>query len=61
MPVECERLMGWPDGHTDVPDAKGKPAADSPRYKACGNGIVSYCAEWIGRGILEELKRTEKQ
>lgn len=47
-PVECERLMGWPDGWTDVPDAKGKPAPDTARYKACGNGVASPVSAWIG-------------
>ena len=57
-PVECERLMGWPDGWTDVPDEKGKPAADTARYKACGNGVASPVAAWIGfrlRAALEGL------
>jgi DNA (cytosine-5)-methyltransferase 1 len=44
-PVECERLMGWPDGWTDG-------QADSHRYKQCGNGVASPVAEWIGRQII---------
>lgn len=48
MPVECEALMDWPRGWTDVPNAKGKPMADAARYRLCGNGVVSRCAEWIG-------------
>jgi site-specific DNA-cytosine methylase len=52
MPVECERLMGWDDGWTDIPDAKGKPASDAARYKACGNGVVSQCGEWIGERLI---------
>jgi site-specific DNA-cytosine methylase len=55
-PVECERLMGWPDGHTDVPDSKGKPAADTARYKACGNGVASPVAAWIGFRLKEALQ-----
>lgn len=51
-PTECERLMGWPDGWTDIPNEKGKPASDSARYKAIGNGCVSHVAEWIGRELL---------
>lgn len=62
MPVETERLMSWPAGHTDVPDAKGKAAKDAPRYKACGNGVVSNCVEWIGRRLREaELARRLEQ
>lgn len=52
MPIECERLMGWPDSWTDVPDEKGKPASDAARYKACGNGVVSHVPEWIARRLL---------
>lgn len=46
-PLECERLMGFPDGWTDVP-YRGKPhAADGPRYKALGNSWATNCGEWI--------------
>ena len=34
IPLECERLQGFPDGWTNVPDA-----SDSPRYKALGNSV----------------------
>ena len=44
-PVECERLMGWPDNWTAPPGVK---APDSKRYAACGDGIVSWVAYWIG-------------
>ena len=47
-PVECERLMGWPDNWT-APD--GVKAPDSKRYAACGDGIVSWVAYWIGQRI----------
>lgn len=51
-PVECERLMGWPDDHTRW-RADGKEQADSHRYKQCGNGVASPVAEWIGTHILK--------
>lgn len=50
-PVECERLMGWPDDHT-LRRADGRTNADSTRYKMCGNGVASPVAEWIGGQIL---------
>lgn len=50
-PIECERLMGWPDNHT-LHRADGRTNADSTRYKMCGNGVASPVAEWIGRQIL---------
>jgi DNA (cytosine-5)-methyltransferase 1 len=48
-PTECERLMSWPDGWTAV---NGDKTPDSRRYAACGNGVVSNVAEWIGRRIM---------
>jgi DNA (cytosine-5)-methyltransferase 1 len=53
MPLEWERLMGFPDDYTLVPYG-GKPAelcADSPRYKALGNSIVVPVLRWIGERI----------
>jgi DNA (cytosine-5)-methyltransferase 1 len=52
LPVECERLMGWPDGWTDVADDHGKSASDTFRYRACGNGIVSHVTQWIGERLV---------
>lgn len=46
-PRECERLMGWPDDWTRW-SADGTEIADGPRYKMCGNGVVSPVAAWIG-------------
>ena len=51
LPVECERLMGVPDGYTQVP-YRGKPAADGPRYKALGNSIATPCLRWIAERIM---------
>jgi len=47
-PLECERLMGWPDGHTKW-TADGTIQADTHRYKQCGNGVVAPVAKWIGK------------
>jgi len=49
-PKECERLMGLRDDYTLVP-YRGKPAADSPRYRAIGNSMAVPVMEWIGRRI----------
>lgn len=38
-PVECERLMSWPDGWT--------LGSDTQRYKQCGNGVVSNCVQAV--------------
>ena len=51
MPIECERLMGWPDDWTRW-DADGNEIADSHRYRMCGNGVVAPVAEWIGHRLV---------
>ena len=53
--MECERLMGWPDGWTDVPWRKKDVSPDSRRYAACGNGVVAPVAYWIGARLAEVL------
>lgn len=45
-PTECERLMGFPDGWTDVDGA-----SDSKRYKALGNSMAVPVMRWIGERI----------
>lgn len=49
-PLECERLMGFPDHYTNVP-LQGKPASDSARYRALGNSWAINCARWISERI----------
>ena len=49
-PIECERLMGLPDGYTHVP-YRGKLAKDGPRYRAIGNSFVVPVVRWIGARI----------
>ena len=62
IPLECERLQGYPDGWTDIPDyidSKGRTrhAVDTARYKALGNSIALPCAEYVLQGILDQLGR----
>ena len=52
-PTECERLQGFPDGHTLIP-YRNKPAEDcpdGPRYKALGNSMAVPVMRWIGQRI----------
>ena len=53
MPVECERLQGFPDSWTDVPYRGQDHAPDSPRYKALGNSMAVPVMAWIGRRIQQ--------
>lgn len=50
--LEAERLMGLPDYWTDV-EINGKPAPDSKRYKAIGNGMAVPCSDFILKRIVE--------
>ena len=55
-PLECERLMGFPDGWTDV--AMGNwPTAES-RKRSCGNAMAVPVMWWIGERILREAGAT---
>lgn len=49
-PLECERLMGWPDNHTAI--GTNGAVSDTNRYKMCGNGIASPVAQWLAKHIL---------
>jgi DNA (cytosine-5)-methyltransferase 1 len=57
VPVECERLQGFPadwtvpvSGQTDSGDS------DEPRYHALGNAVTVPVAEWLGHRICSYLK-----
>ena len=53
MPIECERLQGFPDNYTKINDK----TSDSPRYKALGNSMAVPVMKWIGERIkmVEEI------
>ena len=51
VPIECERLQGYPDGWTDVPGA-----SDSARYRALGNSVAIPCVERLLRGIVRAVR-----
>lgn len=60
-PVECERLQGFPDFHTQI-SWRGKDAADcpdGPRYRAIGNSMAVPVMRWIGERILAALPEEE--
>ena len=59
LPLECERLMGFPDDYTKI-SWKGKPpeeCPDAPRYKACGNSMCVNVMAWIGHRIQENEEK----
>ncbi|HHU0638045.1 TPA: phage N-6-adenine-methyltransferase [Enterobacter hormaechei subsp. xiangfangensis] len=53
-PIECERLQGFPDGHTLI-EYLGKPVANGHRYKAIGNSMAVPVMRWIGERIAAAL------
>lgn len=50
-PLECERLMGFPDDYTDI-----KGARQTHRYQAIGNSWAVPVVEWIGRRLVNSNK-----
>lgn len=57
VPVECERLQGFPDGWTVPIDEKYKDSedVDSMRYHALGNAVTVPVAEWLAKRIFAYL------
>jgi len=54
-PTECERLQGFPDGHTKIPyrNKEADQCPDGPRYKACGNSMAVPVMAWISKRIQQ--------
>lgn len=44
-PLECERLQGYPDGHT-------AGQSDSARYRQLGNSVAIPVVEWIAQRLV---------
>ena len=57
-PLECERLMGWPDNHT-LNRADGKKNPDSARYRMCGNGVVAPVSAWIAKHLAPLIEKKQ--
>lgn len=56
MPIECERLQGFPDGWTGIPGA-----SDAARYKALGNSVAIPCVQLLMLGISLVLRAEERK
>jgi len=53
-PLECERLMSWPDEWTRYgrkEDGTEYELSDTARYRLCGNGVGSVCVEWFAKRL----------
>ena len=55
--VECERLMGFPDGYTDIA-YNGNPPGDTTRVFVLGNSWAVNCARWVVSRIDAYLEGT---
>ncbi len=55
-PLQCERLQGFPDGWTDIPDA-----SDTARYKALGNSVAIPCVDFVMRGIAAAIRSERRR
>ena len=55
MPIEAERLMGFPDFWTES-GLDGKPISDTKRYAMLGNSIATPCAAYIMQGIRDAME-----
>lgn len=53
-PTECLRLQGFPDNYLDF-SYKGRPPADSPKYRSIGNSIPVPVLRWIALSIQNAL------
>ena len=55
MPIEAERLMGFPDFWTES-GIDGKIISDTQRYAMLGNSIAVPCAAYIMQGIRQVME-----
>ena len=53
-PIECERLQGFPDNHTEYGNYDGevKKMSNTQRYKQCGNAVTVD----VVQAVAEQLK-----
>ena len=51
VPQECERLQGFPDFWTELPNG-----SDAARYKALGNSVAVPCVDYLMRGIVRAIR-----
>ena len=58
-PIECERLQGFPDDHTQFGDYNGiiKEVSNTQRYKMCGNAVTVDVVEAVGRNLIKIINK----
>ena len=57
-PIECERLQGFPDNHTEYGNYDGevKKMSNTQRYKQCGNAVTTDVVQAIAEKIKPLFK-----
>jgi DNA (cytosine-5)-methyltransferase 1 len=57
-PIECERLQGFPDNHTEYGNYDGevKEMSNTQRYKQCGNAVTTNVVQAIAEKIKPLFK-----
>ena len=57
-PIECERLQGFPDNHTQygIYDGEVKLMSNTQRYKQCGNAVTTDVVQAIAEKIKPLFK-----
>jgi DNA (cytosine-5)-methyltransferase 1 len=63
LPVECERLQGFPENWTIPPDDskfRNNDDLDSLRYHELGNAVTVPVAEWLASRIKSFLLSTSR-
>ena len=57
-PIECERLQGFPDNHTEygIYDGEVKKMSNTQRYKQCGNAVTVDIVALVAEAVKPLLK-----
>jgi DNA (cytosine-5)-methyltransferase 1 len=53
-PIECERLQGFPDNHTEygIYDGEVKKMSNTQRYKQCGNAVTVDVVKAVAQQLI---------
>ncbi len=58
MPIECEGIMGFPIGWTQLEEVNHDEDIDSPRYHALGNAVTPPVIKTLADRIRQYLDST---
>jgi DNA (cytosine-5)-methyltransferase 1 len=58
-PSECEGVMAFPSGWTDIKLGLDDDAQDTARYHALGNAVTPPVAEWLAHRVYRRLRNLD--